>query len=243
MMIKQRFRAIFCLMGLLTGILPVVAQTFTEQKKTYPLGADGNKYVVSGFTPFSSVTDETIYANALLWTIENVCPKLREGITEVNVPAKSFSCDLILSSAADSKQRNTYYCKAIFRVADKKLVYYISDILIESSVIVMKKVTAMEKLQPERKTSHQEIMDDFVLAESQVLNKIFDFITTNQLPPITHWKEISISKPVKGMTENECRLAFGKPQTVLDSNGEVQWMYSSSFYLFFKNGRVETIIK
>jgi len=48
---------------------------------------------------------------------------------------------------------------------------------------------------------------------------------------------------VKGMTEDECRLAFGKPQTVLESNGEVQWMYSSSFYVFFKNGRVETIIK
>ena len=45
------------------------------------------------------------------------------------------------------------------------------------------------------------------------------------------------------MTEDECRLAVGKPQTVLESNGEVQWMYSSSFYVFFKNGRVETIIK
>jgi len=45
------------------------------------------------------------------------------------------------------------------------------------------------------------------------------------------------------MTEDECLLAFGKPQTISESNGEVQWMYSSSFYLFFKNGCVETIIK
>ncbi|WP_368126758.1 hypothetical protein, partial [Bacteroides caccae] len=178
-----------------------------------------------------------------LWTVENVCPKLREGITEANVPAKSFSCDLVLASQADSKQNNTYYCKAIFRVAEGKLVYYLSDVLIESSVLVMKKVTAMEKLQPEKKASHKEIMDDFVQVESQMLNRMFDFIATHQLSPITHWNEISIGKPVKGMTEDECRLAFGKPQTVLESNGEVQWMYSSSFYVFFKNGRVETIIK
>ena len=240
-MTKLRFLAIiYLLIGI---ILPAIAQTFTEQKKTYPVSADGSKYVVSGFTSFSPARDEHIYANALLWTVENVCSKLREGITEANVPAKSFSCDLVLASQADSKQNNTYYCKAIFRVAEGKLVYYLSDVLIESSVLVMKKVTAMEKLQPEKKASHKEIMDDFVQVESQMLNRMFDFIATHQLSPITHWNEISIGKPVKGMTEDECRLAFGKPQTVLESNGEVQWMYSSSFYVFFNNGRVETIIK
>ena len=38
---------------------------------------------------------------------QNVCPQLREGITEVNAPAKNFSCDLILASQADSNQKNT----------------------------------------------------------------------------------------------------------------------------------------
>lgn len=198
-MTKRQFLVI---LYLLVGIIPLTAQTFTEQKKSYPVSADGNKYVVSGFTPFSDMQDENIYANALLWIVKNVCPQLREGIAEVNVPAKNFSCDLILASQADSSQKNTYYCKALFQV-----------------------------------------MDDFVQVESQVLNKMFDFIITNQLSPITHWNEININKPVKGMTEDECLLAFGKPQTIQESNGEVQWMYSSSFYLFFKNGHVETIIK
>ena len=240
MMVKLRILLITCLTA---KALCASAQTFTEQRKTYPIGTDGNKYVVSGFTPFTTVSNENMYANALLWTIENICPQLRDGITEVSVPAKSFSCDLTFVSQADSKQRNTYYCKAIFRIADGKLIYYLSNILIESSVLVMKKVTPMEKLQPEKKAAHQEIADDFVQAESQMLNKMFDFIATNPLSPITHWNEIGINKPVKGMTEVECRLAFGKPQAIVESNGEIQWMYSSSFYLFFKNGRVETIIK
>ena len=95
--------------------------------------------MVSGFTPFSSMHDENIYANALLWTVKNVCPQLREGITEVNVRAKNFSCDLILASQADSNQKNTYYCKALFQVKDGKLVYYLSNIRIESSAVIMKK--------------------------------------------------------------------------------------------------------
>ena len=158
-MTKRQFLAI---MYLLTGVIPLIAQTFTEQKKSYPVSADGNKYVVSGFTPFSDMQDENIYANALLWIVKNVCPQLREGIAEVNVPAKNFSCDLILASQADSNQKNTYYCKALFQVKDGRLVYYLSNIRIESSAVIMKKITPMEKLQPDKKASHKEIMDDFI---------------------------------------------------------------------------------
>lgn len=46
---------------LLGGVLPsLIAQTFTEQKNTYPLSADGSKYVVNGFIPFSPMNDESM---------------------------------------------------------------------------------------------------------------------------------------------------------------------------------------
>ena len=111
-MTKRQFLVI---LYLLVGIIPLTAQTFTEQKKNYPVSADGNKYVVSGFTPFSDMQDENIYANALLWIVKNVCPQLREGIAEVNVPAKnSDTClagrlkpkeYLLLQSPVSSKGR------------------------------------------------------------------------------------------------------------------------------------------
>ena len=66
-MTKRQFLVI---LYLLVGIIPLTAQTFTEQKKNYPVSADGNKYVVSGFTPFSDMQDENIYANALLWIVK-----------------------------------------------------------------------------------------------------------------------------------------------------------------------------
>lgn len=227
-----------------TLVLSMKAQTFTEIGNVYPVSVDGSKQVVTGFMSFQGLADENIYANALLWTVENVCPQLREGITEVNIPAKSLSFDLILSSASDnSKMKNVYYGKMTFKVTDGKLVYYLSDILIESSVLIMKKVTPLEKLTPEKKVSHRQTVDDFVQCESAMLNKLFDFIVSNKPAPITHWNDIAIRRPVEGMNEDECRLAFGKPKSILETNGEVQWMYSSSFYLFFKNGCVQTIIK
>lgn len=224
-------------------IFTLSAQTFVETGNIYPISVDGNKYVVNGFISFNNLKDEEIYANALLWTVKNVCPKLQEGIINRDVKAKSFSCDLVLGSLAGSGLDNTYYCQVVFRIADKKLIYYLSDVLIESPAFVMKKVTPLEKLTPEKKAPHKQTVDDFIQVESSVFNRMFDFISTNRLSEITHWNEIGIRKPVKGMTEDECRLAFGKPQTILETNGEVQWMYSSSFCLFFKNGCVQTIIK
>ena len=101
----------------------------------------------------------------------------------------------------------------------------------------------MENLKPEKKEAHKEIMNDFVKSESQALNKLFYFIITNKVSTITHWSDIAISRPVKGMTEDECLMAFGKPRSIQENNGEVQWMYSGSFYLFFRNGVVETILR
>lgn len=55
-MTKRQFLVI---LYLLVEIIPLIAQTFTEQKKSYPVNADGNKYVVSGFTPFSDMQAKT----------------------------------------------------------------------------------------------------------------------------------------------------------------------------------------
>ena len=224
-------------------IFPSSAQTFTETGKTYPVNTEGDICVINGFTTFNGFSDEKIYANTLLWAIENICPQLREGLTNIDVPNKTFDCEFTLGSSAESGLNNTYYVKATFRVADGKLLYYLHDVLIESTVLVMKKVTPLEKLAPEKKVAHKKTMDDFVKSESSMLNKLFDFIATYQLAPITHWSDIAICRPVEGMNEDECRLAFGKPQSIIETNGETQWMYTSSFYLFFQNGKVKTIIK
>ncbi|MEJ8741449.1 hypothetical protein [Phocaeicola sp. HCN-6420] len=231
------------LLILMCCIFPSSAQTFTETGKTYPVNTEGDKCVINGFTTFNGFSDEKIYANTLLWAIENICPQLREGLTNIDVPNKTFDCEFTLGSSAESGLNNTYYVKATFRVADGKLLYYLHDVLIESTVLVMKKVTPLEKLAPEKKVAHKKTMDDFVKSESSMLNKLFDFIATYQLAPITHWSDIAICRPVEGMNEDECRLAFGKPQSIIETNGETQWMYTSSFYLFFQNGKVKTIIK
>ena len=77
--------------------------------------------------------------------------------------------------------------------------------------------------------------DDFVKI-ARTLDKVSEAVGVNFIGGYS-------ALPVKGMTEEECLMAFGKPRSVQENNGEVQWMYSGSFYLFFRNGKVETIVR
>lgn len=216
------------------------AQSFTEIGATYPLQKNNGKCEVSGFINFTNSTDERIFTNALLWVVKNICPQLQEGIKEISVPAKKFTFEIVIKPDG---AKSTYYSNATFRVADGKLIYYISDIEVESTSLVIKRLTPFEKLNPEKKEAHKQMIAEFEKLSSQILNNIFDYVSTYQSSPITHWSDISIHRAVEGMTEDECLLAFGKPQSIMETNGEIQWMYTTSFYLFFKQGVVSTIIK
>lgn len=216
--------------------------TFSEIGAQYPITTEGKKLVVSGFVSFAGESDSDIFANAMLWAVENLCTELRDGITEVDVKKMRFSCNMTLGSMPNSGLENVYDCQATFSVASGRLIYYLNNIVVTSKSFISKNVTPFEKLNPAKKASHKETMDDFVASESATLNNMFDFIASNR-PQVTHWDEIGIRKPIVGMTEDECKIAFGKPKTNYESNGEVQWMYSTSFILFFKGGKVCTVIK
>lgn len=235
-------RKLICVMLSLCAI-SAQAQTFVDLGAIYPINADGDKYSINGFVAFDGESDEDIYAKALIWAIENISPKQHEGISPINHSSKDFKCQLLLSSKVGSGLSNIYHCNATFRVASGKLLYYFTDIMVESSNPLFKRITPFESLSPQKNQRHKQTIDDYVDVSSLVLNKLFDHIVEYELESITHWDNVKNKYLVEGMNRDECRLAVGKPQSITESAGEEQWMYSSSFYIFFKNGVVVTIIK
>lgn len=231
-------RLILSALLLTAATISLTAQTFVEKNATYPLAVDGNKYVVNGVVNFSDKSDETIFANALLWNIDNVCPQLREGVSDVNVTSHSFKIAMTMIVGG-----NTYYCNGTFKAQSGKFVYSLTDIRVESTVVAFKRIMTFEKLNPDKFANHKTMMEEFVGIESSALNQLFDFINTNEPEEITHWSDIGYCRPVEGMNCTECKLAFGKPKSIQTSDSEVQWSFSSSFYLFFKEGKLTTIIK
>lgn len=223
--------------------LSLHAQMIGATGKTYPVTADGDRYVVNGFFAYEGQADRDIFAKALLWAVDNVCTTMHDGVSSIDYEGLKFTCDLRLTSVPGTGQDNLFYCKATFLVGDGQLLYYISDIVAQSSVLFMKRVTPLEKLTPEKKESHKKLFDDFVAAESALLNKVSHYVTSYPLSPVTHWDNIVNRNPAKGMTMDECRLAFGKPRLESKMGTTTQWTYTSSLKLFFKGNEVSTILR
>lgn len=69
----------------------------------------------------------------------------------------------------------------------------------------------------------------------------------NKYPKINAeiWSIIQKGKVRSGMTKQECRLSWGQPESINKTSGKwgvhEQWVYSTSSYLYFENGRLTSI--
>jgi len=222
----------------------IYAQTFVEQKKMYPVTLNEEKRVVTGFQSFT-IDDNEIFANALMWAINNLCERERNTLFDINVAKKEFSFNATFDYIVSGKPKYQYIFKGNMRIVDRKLVYNLYDIEYKTnSILNFSSTSSIDKLSPEKKQKQKEIISAFQELESKMLNSLFDVITEKKCSIITHWDDINIQRPVKGMNEDECLLAFGKPNNIYeDNNNRTQWSYGLNFVLIFKNGLLETIIR
>lgn len=228
----------------LAAMLPKLAagQSYTEIGEIYHLASDGNELVISGFKELG-LPDETLIANAYIWTLENVCPQLKEGITDTDFRQTHFEFGITWEHLGADMKVHAYSAHVSLRAKDGKLVYFISKIAHSTSIgNLVNRTTPLYKYATKDTPANQIVLACAEEAASSMLNQLFDYVVDRKLLPIIHWSDIYISRPVEGMNTDECLLAFGKP-LIISGTDEVQWMYGNSFFLFFKDGIVTTILK
>ena len=214
------------------------AQDFLGPNETYHLSSDGTSLVISGFRDVGR-KDEIVFANAFLWTVENVCPKHREGISDI-VYRERFSFDVTLEHMMPDRKPRKFSATVTLRFKDGKMSYLVSNIACQGSA-TLSKMSPIEKFNQKDTPANRQIIIGFETVCSKMLADLFHYVDTNSPMYITHWDDIIASRPVKGMNTDECLLAFGKPVNISGTD-EVQWMYTSSFFLFFKDGKLTTIL-
>lgn len=226
-------------------ILPVCGQTYEEINQVYPISENNGQRVITGFQEFSGLNDEQIYANALKWAINEYCKERRDGLSEVQAIKKSFSYAASHDYIVEGKTKYTFQYKADIKAIDGKLVYTLYDVFYRANgFLPFSSSSHIDKLNPEKKSKHKDILKAFEEVASHKLNILFDAIVANLCAPISHWSDINIQRPVKGMNEDECYLALGKPGTNYeDNNNRIQWSYGLNLILIFKAGKLETIIR
>ncbi len=230
------------LLSLVLGIVCAgQCQTVDDLSSRYAVAFTDEGCIVNGYSTVDGKSDDIIFANTLLWTINTICSSGREGIYDLNISRQSFSYYLTLCKD-ENGAGNVYHCRAKIQVGEGRLIFAIDNITVESSVLMMKKTTAFEKLQPEKKEAHKAIVSEFEGLATSTIRQLIDFATYNTPEVITHWKEIAAGTAVVGMTADECLLALGKPTGIYESAAEAQWTYPGGRHIFLRDGLVATVI-
>lgn len=229
---------------LLIFALPTKAQTVES-----PYSEVKGNIVISEFhTLDKNYSAQTIFLNALLWMIENkeeddTKTEEEKSTIEVDYDKNQYTVELIQKNPKNASSR--YRCLFSVKVADNIITILASNIASEGEVSVIKLVKRLpfEKLQPEKKPKHKELLKEFAELHQKTVGQILEAITTRPAPVITHWTEIKDKDVVKGMNKQECLLAFGKPASIQKQGNKEEWMYDSYTYVFFENGIVSSLIK
>lgn len=198
---------------------------------------DGKSYM-AGACIVENADDEALFANLVLW-VQQMANAPGMGMFSVLDYAKHH---VELKTSVKGKSAS-YTGMLKMDVYGGIIKFRIDDLVQETVIIMSPKLTPFEKLQPEKKPAHKAAIEEFEQQESELISSMLDFAKNNQLPKITHWQDIEKGRVVEGMTELECQLALGKPRIVIDDEKEVQWQINSSMYIFFRNGKVHSVVK
>lgn len=220
-------RQLFILLTMLTCVTSIVAQV------SFDVSVVEKRRIVTGTQDFQK-SDDVIFANALLWAV-NEGPGRKEEIVDCDFVKRQFSMVYHLQREGEE----AYTCRLGVKVAQGKLVFLVSEVKVQGGLL--SSFVSFDRLNPEKKAKHQDIINDFQALNNQKLLSLFSFVG-DYSPKITNWKNVCMNRIDRGMSADEVRLIYGKPINIQSDGTKVQYMYSSFVYVFMENDTVASFV-
>lgn len=224
-MIKKTLFLIFSILAYGNTLMAQVSFDVTVAEK---------KRIVSGAVSYEKSDDEA-FANVCLWAF-NEGPGRKEEILE---------CDFVkrqLTMVYNLKRDNddiAYACRLSLKVLDGSMMFLVNDIKIQGGIMGI--FQNFDKLNPDKKPKHQDIINDFQSLNNKKLQELINFISDNK-PVITNWKKICTGQLERGMSSDEVKLIYGKPVNIQESGKDTQFLFSTFVYVFLENGIVKSFV-
>jgi len=193
------------------------------------------KRIVSGAVSYDK-TDDEAFANVLLWAV-NEGPGRKDEILDCDFVKRQLT---MVYNLKRSEEEIAYTCRLSLKVAEGQLMFLVNDIKIQGGGI-LGAFQNFDKLNPEKKPKHQDIINDFQSLNNQKLQELINFIAENN-PVITNWKNVCLGKIDKGMSSDEVKLIYGKPINIQASGTDAQYVFSTFIYVFLENGVVKSFV-
>ena len=200
---------------------------------SYDVTVVEDKRIVSGSDSFQKSDDE-IFANAFLWAV-NEGPGRKDEIVDYDFVKRQFTMAYNLKK----DDAPAYNCRMTVKVSQGQLMFLVSEIKIQGGLL--NAFLSFDKLKPEKKTKHQDIINEFQSLNNRKLQDLFSFVLNNS-PKITNWKSVCLGKIERGMSSDEVKLIYGKPVNIQESGADTQYLFSTFVYVFLENGFVKSFV-
>lgn len=218
---------------LLLGIFLFACDSLLIAQVSFDVTMAEKKRIVSGSIGYRSSDDEA-FANALLWAV-NEGPGRKEEILDCDFLKRQLTMVYILKR----NEEPAYTCRLTLKLADGQMMFLINDIKIQGGLL--SSFQNFDKLNPEKKPKHQDIINEFQSLNNQKLQKLISFISENK-PEISNWKEVCLGQLKNGMSIDEVKLIYGKPISIQESGTDAQYVFSTFVYVFLENGKVKSFV-
>ena len=218
-------------------VLLLLTATTSLAQENYNMSVSEKHRIVTGSIEINK-PDCVIFANALLWAVERG-EKYKELIEDCDFEKLRLTIDYNLVQDGQI----AYTSQLTLQVSQGRLVYLVHDIKGQPSGLssVLGAVN-FDKLNPEKKTKHQTLIEDFEALDKKDLKKMFEYVR-NHNTEVSKWESISEHRIEKGMSIEEVLLILGKPINIQKSAETVQYMYNTFTYVFFENGKVKSFMQ
>ncbi len=191
------------------------------------------KRIVSGSIGYKNSDDEA-FANALLWAV-NEGPGRKEEILDCDFLKRQLTMVYVLKR----DETPAYTCRMTLKLADGQMMFLVNDIKIQGGLLGV--FQNFDKLNPEKKSKHQDIINEFQSLNNQKLQQLMTFVSENK-PEISDWKEVCLGHLKPGMSSDEVKLIYGKPVSIQSSGVNAQYVFSTFVYVFLENGKVKSFV-
>lgn len=219
----KRFLLVLTLMSGFSALWAQVSYDITMMDK---------KRVVSGMQEIQKPDDE-IFANLMLWATEQG-PGCKDEILDCDFVKRQMT--MVYNLKDDEKI--LYTCRLNAKVSQGRLVFLVSDVKMQGLAGMF---SNFDKLNPEKKSKHQDIINEFQRINNQNLNEMLTFVNDHN-PSITNWKNVCTGKIEAGMSSDEVRLIYGKPISIQENGANAQYFFSTFVYVFLEKGIVKSFV-
>lgn len=201
-----------------------------------------NNIILSDTIDFNTIGENTVFVNALSYTIKQG-EKGKRNIETLNILDKKFQAKMQSEVSSEDEKASIYTCQISFLINGSKLMVYVDSIsAIAPGMFGEMKSTAFENLNMQKDKSIQQ-MREFTTVYQLFVKGLKEYIVQIKPQSITHWKEIGEGKTVQGMNETECLLSAGAPKHIRKNGAKTRWMMEDNVAIIFEEGKVADIIR